>query len=37
MPGKVSTVIPKVVNQVAFRVIGADLTITLAAEAGQLS
>lgn len=36
MPGKVNPVIPEVVNQVAFHVVGADLTITLAAEAGQL-
>lgn len=36
MPGKVNPVIPDLVNQVAFQVIGADLTITLAAEAGQL-
>jgi aspartate ammonia-lyase len=36
MPGKVNPVIPEVVNQVAFQVIGNDLTITLAAEAGQL-
>ena len=36
MPGKVNPVIPEVVNQVAFQVIGHDLTITLAAEAGQL-
>jgi len=36
MPGKVNPVIPEVVNQVAFMVIGNDLTITLAAEAGQL-
>ncbi|MGY3611019.1 MULTISPECIES: aspartate ammonia-lyase [unclassified Bradyrhizobium] len=36
MPGKVNPVIPEVVNQIAFQVIGADLTITLAAEAGQL-
>lgn len=36
MPAKVNPVIPEVVNQVAFRVIGNDLTITLAAEAGQL-
>ncbi|MBI1751529.1 MAG: aspartate ammonia-lyase [Acidobacteria bacterium] len=36
MPGKVNPVIPEVVNQVAFSVIGNDLTITLAAEAGQL-
>ena len=36
MPGKINPVIPEVVNQVAFNVIGNDLTITLAAEAGQL-
>ena len=36
MPGKVNPVIPEVVNQVAFSVIGNDLTLTLAAEAGQL-
>lgn len=36
MPGKVNPVIPEVVNQVAFHIIGNDLTITLAAEAGQL-
>ncbi len=36
MPGKVNPVIPEVVNQAAFRVIGSDLTITLAAEASQL-
>ena len=36
MPGKVNPVIPEVVNQVAFLVIGSDLTITMAAEAGQL-
>ncbi|HPW56988.1 MAG: aspartate ammonia-lyase [Thermoanaerobaculaceae bacterium] len=36
MPGKVNPVIPEVVNQVAFAVIGHDLTITLAAEAAQL-
>jgi aspartate ammonia-lyase len=36
MPGKVNPVIPEVVNQVAFYVIGADTTITMAAEAGQL-
>ena len=36
MPGKVNPIIPEVVNQVAFEVIGNDLTITLAAEAGQL-
>lgn len=36
MPAKINPVIPEVVNQVVFRVIGNDLTITLAAEAGQL-
>ncbi len=36
MPGKVNPVIPEVVNQVAFEVIGNDLTVTMAAEAGQL-
>jgi aspartate ammonia-lyase len=36
MPGKVNPVIPEVVNQIAFEVIGNDTTITLAAEAGQL-
>ncbi|MBV8253486.1 MAG: aspartate ammonia-lyase [Chitinophaga sp.] len=36
MPGKVNPVIPEVVNQTAYYVIGADLTVTLAAEAGQL-
>ena len=36
MPGKVNPVIPEVVNQVAFQVIGNDLTVTMAAEAGQL-
>ncbi len=36
MPGKVNPVIPEVVNQVAFDVIGQDVTISLAAEAGQL-
>ncbi len=36
MPGKVNPVIPEVVNQVAFKVIGNDLTVTMAAEAGQL-
>jgi len=36
MPGKVNPVIPEVVNQAAFFVIGADLTVTLAASAGQL-
>ncbi len=36
MPGKVNPVIPEVVNQIAFQVIGQDLTISMAAEAGQL-
>jgi len=36
MPGKVNPVIPEVVNQVCYRVIGSDLTVTMAAEAGQL-
>ncbi len=36
MPGKVNPVIPEVVNQIAFKVIGNDLTVTFAAEAGQL-
>jgi aspartate ammonia-lyase len=36
MPGKVNPVIPEVVNQVAFEVIGNDITVTLASEAGQL-
>ena len=36
MPGKINPVIPEVVNQVAFLVIGHDATITAAAEAGQL-
>jgi aspartate ammonia-lyase len=36
MPGKVNPVIPEVVNQVAFSVVGADATVTAAAEAGQL-
>jgi aspartate ammonia-lyase len=36
MPGKVNPVIPEVVNQIAFKVIGNDLTVTLASEAGQL-
>lgn len=36
MPGKVNPVIPEVVNQVAYKVIGNDLTVTFAAEAGQL-
>ena len=36
MPGKVNPVIPEVVNQVAFNIIGNDVTITMAAEGGQL-
>jgi aspartate ammonia-lyase len=36
MPGKVNPVIPEVVNQVAFQVIGHDMTVTMAAESGQL-
>ncbi len=36
MPGKVNPVIPEVVNQTCFYVIGMDLTVTMAAEAGQL-
>ncbi len=36
MPAKVNPVIPEVVNQVCFKVIGNDMTITMAAEAGQL-
>ncbi|TNH08434.1 aspartate ammonia-lyase [Testudinibacter sp. TR-2022] len=36
MPAKVNPVIPEVVNQVCFKVFGNDLTITFAAEAGQL-
>ena len=36
MPGKVNPVIPEVVNQICFKVIGNDLTITLASEAAQL-
>jgi aspartate ammonia-lyase len=36
MPGKVNPVIPEVVNQTSFLVIGLDLTVTLAASAGQL-
>lgn len=36
MPGKVNPVIPEVVNQVAFHVIGNDMTVAMAAEAGQL-
>ncbi|MEO5813930.1 MAG: aspartate ammonia-lyase [Gemmatimonadaceae bacterium] len=36
MPGKVNPVIPEVVNQVCFDIIGGDMTVTMAAEAGQL-
>jgi aspartate ammonia-lyase len=36
MPGKINPVIPEVMNQVAFEVIGNDITITMASEAGQL-
>ncbi|MBN2891900.1 MAG: aspartate ammonia-lyase [Bacteroidales bacterium] len=36
MPGKVNPVIPEVVNQIAFKVIGNDLTVSMASEAGQL-
>ncbi len=36
MPGKVNPIIPEVVNQVAFEVIGNDMTVTMASEAGQL-
>lgn len=36
MPGKVNPVIPELVNQVAYQVIGNDLTVTMAAESGQL-
>src|SRR5690606_25630047 len=36
MPGKINPVIPEVVNQLAFEVIGNDVAITFAAEAGQL-
>jgi aspartate ammonia-lyase len=36
MPGKVNPVIPEVVNQIAFKVIGNDLCVTMASEAGQL-
>ncbi len=36
MPGKVNPVIPEVVNQVAFRVVGNDVTISMAVEAGQM-
>ena len=36
MPGKINPVIPEVVSQVAYNVIGNDVTVTLSAEAGQL-
>lgn len=36
MPGKVNPVVPEVINQIAFTVIGNDLTVTMAAESGQL-
>jgi len=36
MPGKINPVIPEMVNQVAYLVIGADLTVTMCAEGGQL-
>ncbi|SDL32354.1 aspartate ammonia-lyase [Maridesulfovibrio ferrireducens] len=36
MPGKVNPIIPEVINQIAFTVIGGDITVTMAAEAGQL-
>jgi aspartate ammonia-lyase len=36
MPGKVNPVIPEVVSQIAFEVVGNDITVTMAAEAGQL-
>ena len=36
MPGKINPVIPEVVNQIAFRIIGYDMTVSLAAEGGQL-
>jgi aspartate ammonia-lyase len=36
MPGKVNPVIPETVNQIAFEVVGRDITVTMAAEAGQL-
>ena len=37
MPGKVNPVIPEVVNQVAFEVIGNDLTVTMPPRAGSSS
>jgi aspartate ammonia-lyase len=36
MPGKVNPVIPEVVNQIAFEVMGNDVTVSIAAESGQL-
>lgn len=36
MPGKVNPVIPEVVNQIAFEVVGNDMAVTMAAEGGQL-
>lgn len=36
MPGKVNPVIPETVNQIAFQVVGQDMTVTMASEAGQL-
>jgi aspartate ammonia-lyase len=36
MPAKVNPVVPEVVNQVCFKVIGNDITVTMASEAGQL-
>jgi aspartate ammonia-lyase len=36
MPGKVNPVVPEVVSQIAFQVVGNDMTVTMAAEAGQL-
>lgn len=36
MPGKVNPVIPEAVNQVAFRIVGNDVTISMAVEAGQM-
>ncbi|MGI9273809.1 MAG: aspartate ammonia-lyase [Endozoicomonas sp.] len=36
MPGKVNPVIPEVVNQICFKIMGNDLTVSLAAQAGQL-
>lgn len=37
MPGKVNPVIPEVINQIAFRVIGNDLTIKMGSEAGAVA